>query len=122
MKPALGVAAPHALMDHATLAALARPALITAAMRRTPLAYKELGQAIGYPGDVPLSHHMNRILDLVSSRCIGAGEPSLAVLAREPADRQAGRGLHDRGEGAVRRGPGLLPPLASRAKGDGSGL
>lgn len=80
-------------MDHATLAALARPALITAAMRRTPLTYKELGQAIGYPADVPLPHHMNRILDLVSRRCIDAGEPSLAVLAVNQETGKPGEGF-----------------------------
>lgn len=80
-------------MDYGTFAALARSALITAAMRRTPLTYKELGQAVGYPDDVPLSHHMNRILNLVSRRCIEASEPSLAVLAVNQETGKPGDGF-----------------------------
>src|SRR5450830_1929412 len=67
-------------MDYVGLADRARSALITAAMRRTLLTYKELGQAIGLAGDLPLPHHINRVLDAVSKRCIDHDEPSLADL------------------------------------------
>lgn len=67
-------------MDYDALAALARPALITAATRQSTMTYKELGRAIGLDPKIPAPHHLNRVLDLVSKVCITAGEPSLAVL------------------------------------------
>ncbi|MBU2075212.1 MAG: hypothetical protein KKE65_05175 [Actinobacteria bacterium] len=67
-------------MDYDALADQARPALILAAMRRTTVTYGELAKSISFDTSIPLSHHMKRVLDRVSDRCIKAGEPSLAVL------------------------------------------
>ncbi len=80
-------------MDYDRLAALARPALITAAMRRSTLTYGELAKAIDFDSQVPLSHHLNRVLDLVSDECIAAGEPSLAVLVVNAQTGEPGDGF-----------------------------
>jgi hypothetical protein len=61
------------------LVALARAALIVAAMRRSLVTYGELGRAIGMSG-VDLRNNMNRVLDDLSQACDDAGEPSLAAL------------------------------------------
>lgn len=80
-------------MDYDSLADLARPALVTAAMRRSTMTYGELAKAIGFDAKVPLSHHMNRVLDVVSERCIDAGEPSLAVLVVNAETGEPGDGF-----------------------------
>ena len=71
-------------MDYDDLAARARPALIIAAMRRTKL---------GLDDAMPLSHHINRVLDIVSKRCIAAHEPSLAVLVVSKESGEPGSGF-----------------------------
>ena len=80
-------------MDYNALAALARPALITAAARQSTMTYKELGRAIGLDPKVPASHHLNRVLDLVSKACITTGEPSLAVLVVARDSGEPGQGF-----------------------------
>ena len=80
-------------MDYDALAYLARPALIMAAMRRTTVTYGELAKSIGLDPGIPLSHHMKRVLDRVSDRCIKAGEPSLAVLVVNADTGEPGDGF-----------------------------
>lgn len=80
-------------MEYDALAELARPALIMAAMRRTTVTYGELAQSIDFDTSVPLSHHMKRVLDRVSDRCTGAGEPSLAVLVVNADSGEPGGGF-----------------------------
>lgn len=80
-------------MDYDALAALARPALITAAARRSTMTYKELGRAIGLHPTLPLPHHLGRVLDLVSQVCIAEHEPSLAVLVVNGLSGEPGRGF-----------------------------
>jgi hypothetical protein len=80
-------------MDYDALAERARPALIVAAMRRTPVTYGELGRALDLDENLPLSHHINRVLDIVSQRCIAAGEPSLAVIVVNQQTGEPGPGF-----------------------------
>jgi len=81
-------------MDYDALAALARPALITAAARRSTMTYKELGRAIGLDANLPLPHHINRVLDRVATTCVDAGEPSLAVLVVNGQTGEPGPGFN----------------------------
>jgi len=46
-------------MPYGALADLARPTLITAAMRRSTLTYGELGRALDHDPKLPLAHHLN---------------------------------------------------------------
>ena len=80
-------------MDYDALAERARPALITAAMRRTPLTYGELGRALDLDANLPLPHHINRVLNTVSQRCIAAGEPSLTVIVVNQQTGEPGPGF-----------------------------
>ena len=80
-------------MDYDALAALARPALITAAARRSTMTYKELGRAVGLDPNLPLPHHINRVLDRVSKICNAADEPSLAVLVVNGQSGEPGPGF-----------------------------
>jgi hypothetical protein len=80
-------------MDYDALATKTRPALIIAAMRRTPVTYGELGTALGLDDAVPLSHHLSRVLDIVSKQCIAAREPSLAVLVVAKESGEPGPGF-----------------------------
>lgn len=80
-------------MDYQQLAESARAALIVTAARRSVITYGELGRAIGLPTDVPLSHHINRVLRVVSKRCVDAREPSLAVLAVSKDSGEPGPGF-----------------------------
>ena len=80
-------------MDYEALATRARAALIVAAMRRTTLTYGELAQAVDLDPDVPLSHHINRVLRLVASGCGDRGEPSLAVLVVNQKTGHPGEGF-----------------------------
>jgi hypothetical protein len=80
-------------MDYNDLAAKARPALITASMRRSTMTYGELARAIDLDPNVPLSHHIRRVLDLVSKDCIARKEPSLAVLVVNEKSGEPGPGF-----------------------------
>lgn len=80
-------------MDYAALAELARPALITAAARRSTLTYKELARAIGLDPDIPPAHHLGRVLDVVTNRCLDGGEPSLAVMVVNGKTGRPGHGF-----------------------------
>lgn len=62
-------------LEYDDLAAKARPALITASMRRSTMTYRELVRAIDLDPNVSLSHHMRRVQDFVSQDCIGRKEP-----------------------------------------------
>ena len=79
-------------MDYDDLAAKARPALITASMRRSTMTYGELARAIDLDPNVPLSHHIRRVLDLVSQDCIDRKEILLRSwsLTRSPANPAPG--------------------------------
>ncbi|KAA1418146.1 hypothetical protein FE697_020110 [Mumia zhuanghuii] len=101
-------------MDYEILAERARAALITAAMRRSTLTYGELARAIDFDPDVPVGHHMNRILDLVSQECIDRSEPSLAPLVVNERTGEPGKGYRDGGEPwhkSVRRCFHAWPPV-----------
>jgi hypothetical protein len=80
-------------MDYSNLAAKARPALITASMRRSTMTYGELARAIDLDPDVPLPHHINRVLDAVSQDCLAREEPSLAVLVVNERSGEPGKGF-----------------------------
>jgi hypothetical protein len=80
-------------MDYDDLAAKARPALITAAMRRSTMTYGELARAIDLDPNVPLSHHIRRVLDVVTLDCNGRKEPSLAVLVANEKSGEPGPGF-----------------------------
>ena len=80
-------------MNYEVLAERARAALIVASMRRSTLTYGELAVAIDLDPTVPLPHHINRVLVLVSDRCNGAGEPSLAVLVVNQDTGEPGSGF-----------------------------
>ncbi|MTG88038.1 hypothetical protein GJV82_03565 [Cellulosimicrobium sp. BIT-GX5] len=80
-------------MDYDLMASQARAALIVAAMRRSLLTYGELGRAVGIDRKIPLPGHVSRILDRVSTVCIDAGEPSLAVLVVGKSGGAPGRGF-----------------------------
>jgi hypothetical protein len=80
-------------MDYDALADLARPALITAALGRSTLTYGELGRALILDPKLPLANHLNRVLDIVSLRCIQAQEPSLAVLVVNSTTGEPGEGF-----------------------------
>lgn len=80
-------------MDYDDIATKARPALITASMRRSTMTYGELARAIDLDPNVPLSHHIRRVLDLVSRDCIGRKEPSLAVLVVNEKSGEPGPGF-----------------------------
>ena len=82
-------------MDYERYAVAARSALITAAMRRTTLTYGELAMAIELPENVPLPHHINRVLRSVSEECIARGEPSLAVIVVNRQTGEPGKGFVD---------------------------
>jgi hypothetical protein len=100
------------LMDYLALAERARAALVVAAMRRTTVTYGELASAVDLP-DVPVSHHMKRILDLVSQECILRDEPSLAPLVVNERTGESGKGFRPEGmdwHTAVRRCYNAWPP------------
>jgi hypothetical protein len=80
-------------MDYDALADRARTALVVASMRRSTLTYGELAAAIDLDPNVPLPHHINRVLVVVSDRCIQAGEPSLAVLVVNQDTGKPGAGF-----------------------------
>lgn len=80
-------------MDYDDLARLARPALITACMRRSTMTYGELGRAIDLNPRLPINQHINRVLDRVSQDCIARDEPSLAVLVVNEKSGQPGPGF-----------------------------
>lgn len=99
-------------MDYPALAERARAALVLSAMRRTTVTYGELAQAVDLP-DVPVSHHMKRILDLVSQECIARNEPSLAPLVVNERTGEPGKGYRDAGvdwQTEVRRCYNAWPP------------
>jgi hypothetical protein len=99
-------------MDYPALAERARAALLVAAMRRTTVTYGELARAVDLP-DVPVSHHMKRILDLVSQECLGRREPSLAPLVVNERTGEPGKGYRDEGvdwHTEVRRCYNAWPP------------
>ena len=79
-------------MDYDALAAKARAALITAAMRRSTMTYGELATAIDLDPNVPRSHHMKRVLDRVSDECASRREPSLAPLVVNDRTGEPGKG------------------------------
>ncbi len=62
-------------------------------MRRTTLTYRELAQAIGLDPEIPLPHHINRVLRLVANRCGDHEEPSLAVLVVNQKTGHPGEGF-----------------------------
>lgn len=80
-------------MDYQALAERARPALITASMRRSTMTYGELARAIDLDPNVPLPHHIRRVLALVSQDCIARKEPSLAVLVVNEKTGMPGTGF-----------------------------
>lgn len=95
-------------VDYDLMASQARAALIVAAMRRSLLTYGELGRAVGIDRKIPLPGHVSRILDKLSTVCIAAGEPSLAVLVVGKSGGAPGRGF-TKGQGrVVHRGAALL--------------
>ena len=77
--------------DRSLEVALARAALIVAAMRRSLLTYGELGLAIGLDG-VELRNEMPHVLDELSTECIANGEPSLAALVVNKSTGEPGAG------------------------------
>lgn len=54
---------------------------------------RRLARAIGLDPNVPLSHHIRRVLDLVSQDCSGRKEPSLAVLVVNEKSGEPGPGF-----------------------------
>ena len=80
-------------MDYDDLAAKARPALITTSLRRSTMTYGELARAIDLDPGLPLPHHINRVLNLVSQDCIDRKEPSLAVLVVNERSGEPGTGF-----------------------------
>jgi hypothetical protein len=101
-------------MDYSSLADRARAALIIASMRRTTVTYGELARAIDLHPNVPVGHHMKRILDLVSQECIDRREPSLAPLVVNERTGEPGKGYQDGGEPwhkSVRRCFDAWPPV-----------
>lgn len=80
-------------MDYDDLARLARPALITACMRRSTMTYGELARAIDLDPKLPPSHHLNKVLARVSTDCDARGEPSLAVLVINQRTGEPGPGF-----------------------------
>ncbi|WP_056892159.1 hypothetical protein [Nocardioides sp. Root151] len=65
-------------MNHDRLADLARSGLVTAAMRRSTMTCGALVKMIGFDAKGAAASPRDRVLDLLSERCIDAGEPSLA--------------------------------------------
>ena len=84
--------------DRTAEVALARAALVVAAMRRSLLTYGELGRAIGFEG-VALRNELRHVLDDLSADCIARREPSLAALVVNQDTGAPGQGWHD--------GPGM---------------
>ncbi|MCP3420345.1 helix-turn-helix transcriptional regulator [Nocardioides pinisoli] len=85
-------------MDYDDLANRARAALIMAAMRRSTVTYGELARAIDFDPSVPPSHHMKRVLDIVTDECDSRGEPSLAPLVVNERTGEPGKGYQPNGE------------------------
>lgn len=99
-------------MDYDDLAAKARPALITASMRRSMMTYGELARAIDLDPNVPLSHHIRRVLDVVTQDCIGRKEPLSCSPGRQRDVWRARPRLPRRQGPLAHRDPTLLRPLA----------
>lgn len=82
-------------LNYQEYAERARAALILAAMRRSIVTYKELAVSIDLPTGLPLPHHINRVLRLVSEACSRRAEPSLAVLVVNATTGEPGAGFEE---------------------------